>query len=234
LLGSDEYWCYDWVDVLNIILCYLYVVYDLACSPLLVAILAEWILVTPSGVFMLDSWVHASILSGGVTDAWWMTSPLGNPRGGVMSIAASFPSVKKPRFYRSGEERAIRLKVMLTGLITLQQGRHLMILVDSSLANSNTEPAHNTTKYFVPNLRWGCQSHRFAWNKGYERIEWKIVEVYPLFQANRWDWQPHRKLGTKYLVVLCAGSTLPLAKQSLDEVPYKLSGAVAKLVGITF
>jgi hypothetical protein len=28
-----------------------------------------------------------------------------------------------------------------------------MILVDSSLASSNMEPAHNTTKYFVPNLR---------------------------------------------------------------------------------
>jgi hypothetical protein len=41
-------------------------------------------------------------------------------------------------------------------------------------------------------------------------------------------------LGTKSLVVLCAGSTLPLAKQSLDEAPYKLSGAVAKLAGITF
>jgi hypothetical protein len=41
-------------------------------------------------------------------------------------------------------------------------------------------------------------------------------------------------LGTKYLVVLCAGSTLPLAKQSLDEAPYKLSGAAAKLAGITF
>jgi hypothetical protein len=27
---------------------------------------------------------------------------------------------------------------------------------------------------------------------------------------------------------------LPLAKQSLDEAPYKLSGAVVKLVGITF
>jgi hypothetical protein len=26
-------------------------------------------------------------------------------------------------------------------------------------------------------LRWGCQSHRFAWKKGYERIEWKTVEV---------------------------------------------------------
>jgi hypothetical protein len=41
-------------------------------------------------------------------------------------------------------------------------------------------------------------------------------------------------LGTKYLVVLCAGSTLPLAKQSLDEAPYKLSGAVVKLASITF
>jgi hypothetical protein len=41
-------------------------------------------------------------------------------------------------------------------------------------------------------------------------------------------------LGTKYLVVLCAGSTLLLAKQNLDEAPYKLSGAVAKLAGITF
>jgi hypothetical protein len=27
---------------------------------------------------------------------------------------------------------------------------------------------------------------------------------------------------------------LPLAKQSLDEAPYKLSGAVVKLAGITF
>jgi hypothetical protein len=34
--------------------------------------------------------------------------------------------------------------------------------------------------------------------------------------------------------VLCAGSALQLAKQSLDEVPYKLSGAVAKLASITF
>jgi hypothetical protein len=36
----------------------------------------------------------------------------------------------------------------------------------------------------------------------------------PLFTANRWDWQPHCKLGAKYLVVLCAGSALQLAKQS--------------------
>jgi hypothetical protein len=29
----------------------------------------------------------------------------------------------------------------------------LTILVDSSSASSNAEPAHNTNKYFVPNLR---------------------------------------------------------------------------------
>jgi hypothetical protein len=29
-----------------------------------------------------------------------------------------------------------------------------------------------------------------------------------LFTANRWDWQPHRKLGAKFLVVLSAGFTL--------------------------
>jgi hypothetical protein len=33
----------------------------------------------------------------------------------------------------------------------------------------------------------------------------------PLFIANRWDWQPHCKLGQSTLVVLCAGSTLLLA-----------------------
>jgi hypothetical protein len=42
-------------------------------------------------------------------------------------------------------------------------------------------------------------------------------------------------LGAKYLVLLCAGSTLLLVQsKALDEAPYKLSGAVAKLEGITF
>jgi hypothetical protein len=42
----------------------------------------------------------------------------------MMSVAASFPSVKKPRFNVDlEEERRQRLKVMQTGLITLQQGR---------------------------------------------------------------------------------------------------------------
>jgi hypothetical protein len=58
-------------------------------------------------------------------------------------------------------------------------------------------------------------------------ITFHSIRSYPLFQPNRWDWQPHRKLGVKYLVVLCAGSALQLVKQSLDEAPYKLSWAIA-------
>jgi hypothetical protein len=51
----------------------------------------------------------------------------------------------------------------------------------------------------------------------------------PLFQANRWDWQPHRKLGAKYLVVLCAGSALLLVE---DESTRIINGAlVGVLVG---
>jgi hypothetical protein len=42
-------------------------------------------------------------------------------------------------------------------------------------------------------------------------------------------------LGAKFLVVLCAGSTLLLVQsKALDEAPYKLYGADAKLAGITF
>jgi hypothetical protein len=34
-----------------------------------------------------------------------ITGQLGTPREGLMNIAARFPSVKKPRFNRSGEEQ---------------------------------------------------------------------------------------------------------------------------------
>jgi hypothetical protein len=42
----------------------------------------------------------------------------------------------------------------------------------------------------------------------------------PLFTANRWDWQPHRKLGAKFLVVLCAGFTLLLVKSYTPTSSY--------------
>jgi hypothetical protein len=42
-------------------------------------------------------------------------------------------------------------------------------------------------------------------------------------------------LGAKFFVVLSPGSTLLLVQsKALEEVSYKLSGAVVKLAGITF
>ena len=48
---------------------HLCVVYDLACSPLLVEALAKLILVTPRGSIYARYWVHASIESGTVTES---------------------------------------------------------------------------------------------------------------------------------------------------------------------
>jgi hypothetical protein len=43
----------------------------------------------------------------------------------------------------------------------------------------------------------------------------------PLFTANRWNWQPHCKLGQSTLVVLCAGFTLLLLQSyTPDKAPY--------------
>jgi hypothetical protein len=55
----------------------------------------------------------------------------------------------------------------------------------------------------------------------------------PLFTANRWDWQPHRKLGQSSLAVLCAGSTLllaptPRARLSLALLPKSASNKLWK------
>ena len=84
-------------------------------------------------------------------DAWWMTSPLGTPRGRYDEYSNSFSLSKKPRFNVDQEKsRQWQLKVMRTGLVTLQQGRRLTILVDSSSASSNAEPAHTQTSTLLP------------------------------------------------------------------------------------
>jgi hypothetical protein len=46
------------------------------------------------------------------------------------------------------------------------------------------KPAHNTTKNFAPNLRWGCQSHRFAVNKGFSVSSGNCIIVMQV-QVNR-------------------------------------------------
>jgi hypothetical protein len=51
-----------------------------------------------------------------------MAGQLETPREGVMSKAASFPSVMKPRYVNPLEKGKLQ-KVMLASLVTLQQGR---------------------------------------------------------------------------------------------------------------
>jgi hypothetical protein len=70
----------------------------------------------------------------------------------MMSIATSFPSVKKPRYIVLGEERQTT-EGDADWLNSTPTRAPFTMLVDSSLASSNAEPAHNTTKYFVPSLR---------------------------------------------------------------------------------
>jgi hypothetical protein len=55
----------------------------------------------------------------------------------------------------------------------------------------------------------------------------------PLFSANRWDWQPHCKLGQSILVVLCAGSTLLLAP-SQPRARTSLLAPLQSQLAITF
>jgi hypothetical protein len=69
----------------------------------------------------------------------------------MMSIAASFPSVKKPRFMPIRRKETKLLKVMLASLRQLWT-IYICHLVQALLASCDAEPAHNTTKYFVPNL----------------------------------------------------------------------------------
>jgi hypothetical protein len=87
-------------------------------------------------------------------DAWLMTSPLGTPRGRCDEYSSKiFPQLRNQGLsIRRGANK--RLKVMFDSLVTLQQERHFTTKQGSaSSASSNVEPAHNTTKYFVPNLR---------------------------------------------------------------------------------
>jgi hypothetical protein len=67
-----------------------------------------------------------------------------------MNIAARFFPQLRKQGMSILERRDKRLKVMQTGLIALQQGRRLTILVDSSSTSSNVEPAHTQPSTLFP------------------------------------------------------------------------------------
>jgi hypothetical protein len=61
----------------------------------------------------------------------------------MMNIAARFSLSYETKVYQYEEEKPIRLKVMLTGLITLQQGRRLRHLL-TCLQPVATQNLHTT------------------------------------------------------------------------------------------
>jgi hypothetical protein len=67
-----------------------------------------------------------------------------------MKIAASFPSVKKPRLCRSGEKQTITTEGDADWLNSTPTRVPFTILVDSSLASSNAKPAHTQPSTLFP------------------------------------------------------------------------------------
>jgi hypothetical protein len=82
-----------------------------------------------------------------------MTDQLGTPREGVMSTTASLPSVMKLRFIKLVGKRTKLKKVMLAGFVTLWTRALDKLLVGVSSPTNSVKPAHNTNKYFAPNLQ---------------------------------------------------------------------------------
>jgi hypothetical protein len=73
----------------------------------------------------------------------YITGQLGTPRGRCDEYSSKiFPQLRNQGLIVQEKSRQLRLKVIRTGLIALQQGHHLTILVDSSSASGNAEPAH--------------------------------------------------------------------------------------------
>jgi hypothetical protein len=71
-----------------------------------------------------------------------ITTQLGTPRGRYDEYSRKFSLSKKPRFNRI-QEKAKLQKVMLTSLLTLQQGRHLRHL-STHLQLEATRNLHTT------------------------------------------------------------------------------------------
>jgi hypothetical protein len=70
----------------------------------------------------------------------------------MMNIAARFSLSKKPRFIDPKGNRQMT-EGDADWLNNTPTRAPFMTLVDSSSTSSNVKPAHNTTKYFAPNLR---------------------------------------------------------------------------------
>jgi hypothetical protein len=97
-------------------------------------------------------------------------SPLGNPRGRYDEHSSKSSLSCETKVYRTSRRMLNFRRWCLLASRHSRQWRQktcwCVVDVWASSPSSNVKSAHNTTKNFAPNLRWGYQSHRFAVNKG--------------------------------------------------------------------
>jgi hypothetical protein len=92
-------------------------------------------------------------------------SPWGTPRGRYDEHSSrSFLSYETKVNWTSRRKPNFRRWCLLASWHSGQG--HQINCLSACLPPTATWNLHNTNKYFAPNLRWGCQSHWFAINKG--------------------------------------------------------------------
>jgi hypothetical protein len=103
--------------------------------------------------------------------------PVGNPKRKVWEAQQQVSLSCETKVYRTSKRKPNFRRRCLLALWHFGQWRQKDTIDVKLFTSSNMEPAHNITKNFVPNLRWGCQSHRFAVNKGLSVSSGKRVIV---------------------------------------------------------
>jgi hypothetical protein len=97
-------------------------------------------------------------------------SPLGTPRGRYDEHSSKSSLSCETKVYQTSRRKPNFRRWCLLASRHSEQWRQktcwCVVDVGASSPSRNVKPAHNTTNNFSPNLRWGCQSHRFAVNKG--------------------------------------------------------------------
>jgi hypothetical protein len=99
-------------------------------------------------------------------DGGVLRHPVGNPKRKVWGAQQQVSLSYETKVYQTSRRKPNFRRWCLLALRHSGQWRQKNTVGVKLFTSSNMEPAHNTTKNFVPNLRWGCQSQPFVVNKG--------------------------------------------------------------------
>jgi hypothetical protein len=117
--------------------------------------------------YMADFWPNQMVVIWNQpSDGAVLRHPVGNHKRKVWGAQQQVSLSCETKVYRISRRKPNFRRRCLLALRHFRQRRQKDTVGVKLFTSSNVEPAHNTTKNFIPNLRWDCQSHRFAVNKG--------------------------------------------------------------------